>query len=84
MTIFDPPPKINCPLCSGNGYTIFQRGEISQARICSCVPLCKRCHGYGVVSVTQGGIQRSARCRCQKLPDRIQIFNLEFSTSGRH
>lgn len=76
MTIFDPPPKINCPLCSGNGYTIFQRGEISQARICSCVSLCKRCHGYGVVSVTQGGVQRSARCRCQKLPDRIQIFNL--------
>ena len=76
MNIFDPSPVLDCPLCQGNGYTIFQRGEQAQARICSCVPICDRCKGYGVVSVDQGGVHRSARCRCQKLPDRIQVFNL--------
>ena len=73
---FDPPPKIKGPLCSGNGYTIFQRGEISQAwRICSVYLLCKRLEmDMDVVSVTQGGVQRSARCRCQKLPDQLPSF----------
>ena len=35
MNTFDPSPVLDCPLCQGNGYTIFQRGELAQARLCS-------------------------------------------------
>ena len=73
--IFDPSPKNNCSLCSGEGYTLSPRGEYAFAKTCVCVPRCTRCKGTGIVSVIKDGGKRTGRCRCQKLPDRIQLFN---------
>ena len=76
MTSFEPSPKSTCSICCGTGYDVFSAGEYAQAKVCRCVPNCTRCNGYGIVTLEIDGVSRSGRCRCQKLPDRIQLFNL--------
>jgi len=74
-SIFSPSPDINCPSCRGNGYVTTSRGEVANATVCSCIPICQRCQGVGYVTKEENGVLISGRCRCQKLPDRIKMFN---------
>ncbi len=39
----------NCNICSGIGYTIINKGNYSQAKICSCISECVQCGGTGTV-----------------------------------
>lgn len=75
----DLPPAAqaarDCPICRGNGIAFYTAGEVTAAKLCSCIPLCNRCLDSGTVTALVRGEVRTGRCRCQRPVDRARLFS---------